>query len=302
MSVHQVTLCGRRRQGFTLIEVLVVVAIIALLVSILLPSLSRAREQSRSVVCQTHLKEMGGAMHMYLTEYKETLPGPLHPAMLKYVRNTNDFQKYFYLPAMLRKYFGDKRGAGSMSDSIATCPSYPVQDSAFLSVFGQGPNPFNYAINSWTNTKPFGFKGTPASLTQDLNYYFGFTHAGIKDYNGWYTTYCNTSEKCFNYSPKKVSRIKMPGREWALADAFQRPRSDENPRANMLPRGSWPREDVSSANSGNPLPRSPFHLGTGWDERPGSWTYKGRTNTLYFDMHVESQRGFGRFTEYRDEF
>ncbi|MBI4580927.1 MAG: type II secretion system protein [Planctomycetes bacterium] len=43
--------------GFTLIEVLVVVAIIALLVSILLPSLKAAREQARSAVCLSNLKQ-----------------------------------------------------------------------------------------------------------------------------------------------------------------------------------------------------------------------------------------------------
>lgn len=53
------------RSAFTLIEVLVVVAIIALLVSILLPSLSRAREQARRAVCAGRLHNMGVAVQSY---------------------------------------------------------------------------------------------------------------------------------------------------------------------------------------------------------------------------------------------
>jgi len=59
-----------RRQGFTLIELLVVVAIIALLIAILLPSLARAREQARGVVCGSSLGQIAKAWHAYLDEHK----------------------------------------------------------------------------------------------------------------------------------------------------------------------------------------------------------------------------------------
>lgn len=58
-------MCRRIPRGFTLIEVLVVVAIIALLVAILIPSLSRARELARRTVCASRLHNLGFAIHGY---------------------------------------------------------------------------------------------------------------------------------------------------------------------------------------------------------------------------------------------
>jgi prepilin-type N-terminal cleavage/methylation domain-containing protein/prepilin-type processing-associated H-X9-DG protein len=65
----------RRTRGFTLIEVLVVVAIIALLVAILLPSLDRARATARMAQCQSNLKQLMTAFVMYGNETKGRLPG-----------------------------------------------------------------------------------------------------------------------------------------------------------------------------------------------------------------------------------
>ena len=65
-----------RGAGFTLIELLVVISIISLLISILLPSLSRAREQAKSVHCLARLKEMGNA----LATYENISSGNLPPA------------------------------------------------------------------------------------------------------------------------------------------------------------------------------------------------------------------------------
>ena len=62
------------RSGFTLIELLVVVAIIAILISILLPSLQRAREQAKTVVCGSNLRQLGLAVTYYVQDNGGRLP------------------------------------------------------------------------------------------------------------------------------------------------------------------------------------------------------------------------------------
>ncbi len=54
-----------RRRGFTLIELLVVIAIIAVLMGILMPGLTRVREQARSTACKSNLRQYGYAARMY---------------------------------------------------------------------------------------------------------------------------------------------------------------------------------------------------------------------------------------------
>ncbi|MFQ5492366.1 MAG: type II secretion system protein, partial [Phycisphaerae bacterium] len=69
---------GASRVGFTLIELLVVVSIIALLIALLLPSLGTAREQARTAVCLSNLKQIGIASVMYRDENRGWIP--LDPA------------------------------------------------------------------------------------------------------------------------------------------------------------------------------------------------------------------------------
>ena len=66
----------RCKQGraFTLVELLVVIGIIAILISILLPVLSRAREQSNRTKCLGNLRMLGQSIYLYASNHKERLP------------------------------------------------------------------------------------------------------------------------------------------------------------------------------------------------------------------------------------
>src|ERR1700751_3418003 len=72
MSKNSRTTCDYR--GFTLVELLVVIGIVALLISILLPALGRAREAANTIKCARNLRSVGQGVALYVSIYHGYIP------------------------------------------------------------------------------------------------------------------------------------------------------------------------------------------------------------------------------------
>lgn len=114
---------------FTLIELLIVVAIIGILVSLLMPSLRKARYMARIAVCQSNIKQNGTAMVLYNKEYDQAYPdvmwlwdGKPYKARTNYQINTSQWYN-----------FGVLYKIGLMTDARTLyCPQHEVNNSKRL--------------------------------------------------------------------------------------------------------------------------------------------------------------------------
>jgi prepilin-type N-terminal cleavage/methylation domain-containing protein/prepilin-type processing-associated H-X9-DG protein len=88
-------LWNKRRKGFTLVELLVVIGIIAVLIAMLMPALSRARQQAKSVQCQSNLRQVGQAMLIYANNWR----GCLFPAYCGYGAMPAAWPYFIFKPA-----------------------------------------------------------------------------------------------------------------------------------------------------------------------------------------------------------
>jgi prepilin-type N-terminal cleavage/methylation domain-containing protein/prepilin-type processing-associated H-X9-DG protein len=105
-------------KGFTLVELLVVIAIIALLLSILMPSLSRARESARRIVCGNQMKQLALGGLLYAQEYRGLVVPPFMPWDIS---NPNGGGTVGW-PELLKPYYSQKQQGTNVP--TLKCPTY----------------------------------------------------------------------------------------------------------------------------------------------------------------------------------
>lgn len=128
----------KRQRGFTLVELLVVIGIIALLISILLPSLAKARASAQKVACAANLRQLGTMLMMYADDNKGViLPGGGYSYMTKGDYHLNDapgsngnssFKNF--VTTYLK---GDGNNLRFNTPQVLVCPSNPRPDYFRLS-------------------------------------------------------------------------------------------------------------------------------------------------------------------------
>ena len=115
-----------REAGFTLIELLVVISIIALLLSILMPSLGKAKKSAQRVVCGSQLKQIGVVAYLYGSENDDWLPpsydSPIPPKKARTFLGYYVLHQNFHL--LVSSPYGDASGDGYLPNcDVLYCPS-----------------------------------------------------------------------------------------------------------------------------------------------------------------------------------
>jgi prepilin-type N-terminal cleavage/methylation domain-containing protein/prepilin-type processing-associated H-X9-DG protein len=289
------------KRAFTLIELLVVVAIIAMLIAILLPSLSRARKQAKSVICLSNLRTLGQGVTTFAAGHNDTLPGPLHPAVYRdqgiqtlldpeyflpeFSYEQAKWQQQRFLTYVLRQEFGDSdQMANSISDEVSRCPvgDEVNPDENFKNFYedsGKKAYPTHYVINTIHTEDDSPQSSVIGGVrTTNPSHYFGWAY--------W-------SEDAAHLPPTKLSKIGRPAEEWSIADAWYRNRT--NASLGELQQEAPYQYEWTGESLPNFAPHFAgmvyYYTGTN-DRRDASSRIRsgkddGITNTAFFDGHAE---------------
>lgn len=102
------------REGFTLVELLVVVAIIAILAGLLLPAVSRAKTNARSITCVNNLRQVNLSIRLYCEDYADDLPTLPDPN--PFPNGVGAFYK------QLVKSYAGLNGPAAPTEKVFICP------------------------------------------------------------------------------------------------------------------------------------------------------------------------------------
>ena len=146
-----------KAKGFTLIELLVVISIIALLLSILMPSLCKVKDQAKLLVCVHNSKQVGLLLSIYQSEYNNSYP--------PYYTYDRVFAERQYWPALLAD-FDEKWSKGETPPDYFFCPNQKDKEVGAGAV-SYGYN--YYDLGNWDNAASRNPTPRFAKITQVRN-------------------------------------------------------------------------------------------------------------------------------------
>ena len=253
--------CPKGQGGFTIVELLTVIAIIAMLIALLLPAVQSAREAARGVSCQNNLKQIGIALHNIHSVQRHFPPGRGAPFprvfstqafLLPYceepVGDTLDFSSpptTFTLTSGKLLDGSPNRHAAEAFIPLFACPSDGTEGRVPGSSFGGT----NYVANAGSGTAEFG----------SLNGADGVFYSGSKVSVG---DIVDGTSHTVAFSERTLG-AGSPVDEEAVPD----------PR-----RSIW---EISDASEPTPQVCSSTNAGTWYGERGAKWIIGNYGNTLY---------------------